>query len=106
MIRGGDAEGKPRYQTLARGLSVAFSYLWGYFNSFLCIYQPEHLWGRAKGTWNSSLPVSGRETGRISEFLSPLRKVDMNGCELVGKQQLLAAKEEAKLAEEETRWYK
>ncbi|XP_064343171.1 transport and Golgi organization protein 1 homolog isoform X4 [Camelus dromedarius] len=33
-------------------------------------------------------------------------KVDMNGCELVGKQQLLAAKEEAKLAEEETRWYK
>nr|XP_031302913.1 melanoma inhibitory activity protein 2-like isoform X2 [Camelus dromedarius] len=33
-------------------------------------------------------------------------KVDMNGCELVGKQQLLAAKEEAKLAEEETRWYR
>ncbi|XP_074210570.1 transport and Golgi organization protein 1 homolog [Camelus bactrianus] len=33
-------------------------------------------------------------------------KVDMNGSELVGKQQLLAAKEEAELAEEETRWYK
>ncbi|XP_064339839.1 transport and Golgi organization protein 1 homolog [Camelus dromedarius] len=30
----------------------------------------------------------------------------MNGCELMEKQQLLAAKEEAKLAEEETRWYK
>ncbi len=27
MSRGGDAEGKPRYQTLARGLSVVFSYL-------------------------------------------------------------------------------
>ncbi|XP_074208210.1 transport and Golgi organization protein 1 homolog [Camelus bactrianus] len=33
-------------------------------------------------------------------------KVDMNGSELVGKQQLLAAKEEAELAEEETRLYK
>ncbi|XP_074208407.1 transport and Golgi organization protein 1 homolog [Camelus bactrianus] len=33
-------------------------------------------------------------------------KVDMNGCGLVGKQQLLAAKEKAELAEEERRWYK
>ncbi|XP_032313921.1 transport and Golgi organization protein 1 homolog [Camelus ferus] len=33
-------------------------------------------------------------------------KVDMNGCELVGKQQLLAAEEKVKLAEEETRQYK
>ncbi|XP_072813839.1 uncharacterized protein [Vicugna pacos] len=33
-------------------------------------------------------------------------KVDMNGCELVGKQQLLAADERAKLAEEKTQLYK
>ncbi|XP_072808363.1 uncharacterized protein [Vicugna pacos] len=33
-------------------------------------------------------------------------KVDMNGCELVGKQRLLASEEKAKLAEEETREYK
>ncbi|XP_064333052.1 transport and Golgi organization protein 1 homolog isoform X2 [Camelus dromedarius] len=33
-------------------------------------------------------------------------KVNMNGCELVGKQQLLVAEEEAKLAEEKTQQYK
>ncbi|XP_072809293.1 uncharacterized protein [Vicugna pacos] len=33
-------------------------------------------------------------------------KVDVNRCELVGKQQLLAAEEKAKLAEEEIRQYK
>nr|XP_031527386.1 golgin subfamily A member 6-like protein 7 isoform X2 [Vicugna pacos] len=53
---------------------------------------PSNFW---EGNWQN-----------FTEFLSPLRKVDMNGCELVGKQQLLAADERAKLAEEKTQLYK
>ncbi|XP_072811622.1 transport and Golgi organization protein 1 homolog [Vicugna pacos] len=44
--------------------------------------------------------ISGQTDGHIEE------KVDMKGCELVEKQQLLAAEEKAKLAEDETRQYK
>ncbi|XP_072806724.1 uncharacterized protein [Vicugna pacos] len=44
--------------------------------------------------------TSGQTDGHVEE------KVDMKGCELVEKQQLLAAEEKAKLAEDETRQYK
>nr|XP_031531902.1 transport and Golgi organization protein 1 homolog [Vicugna pacos] len=65
------------------------------------------LWGRAERTSNSSLQISGRKKWQnFTGFLSPLRKLDMKGCELVEKKHLLAVEQKLKLAEEEIQMYK
>ncbi|KAB1251226.1 Transport and Golgi organization protein 1-like protein [Camelus dromedarius] len=56
-----------------------------------------------KGRWKE-VSVLDEISGQRS--MDTEGKVNMNGCELVGKQQLLVAEEEAKLAEEKTQQYK